>query len=289
MDRIGVIGTGLMGGAVAARLVDRGYVVFTRDIRPVADAAARASGATICATPAEVARAAPLVIILVIDGAQVEAVLFGPDGVVGAMAAGGIVVLSSTLAPDFVARMARGMEAAGLQLIDAPVSGGPVRARDGSMTVMVGAPPALMDQLRPLFADIAGPLFHVGPAAGDGSKAKIVNNMIGGTVLVASCEGMALGMKLGLDPAMLFDVVMASAGGSFMFGSRMPRVLADDFTPHAAMRILNKDLGLALAAAGAAGSRVPLATLASDVFQTTIAAGHGDKDDAAVINYYRDV
>ena len=285
--RVGVIGTGLMGLGVATRLVARGHAVHTRDIRPEADAAARAAGATIHPNPASVARAVEVVITLVVDAAQTDEVLFGADGVVAGMAPGGVVIVASTIAPKDAADFGRRLAAAGLRPLDAPVSGGPAKAHDGTMSMMIGGDPALVAEFADLFADMAGRTFHIGETVGDGSKVKIVNNMLAAVNLVAAGEAMALAERMGLDRRTVFDVVQASSGASFVFGTRMERVVADDPTVHAAAHILTKDVGLACAAAKEAGSPAPLAGLAEEVFRATLAMGLGARDDGAVIEWFR--
>lgn len=284
---IGVIGTGLMGLGVAARLVERGYAVHTRDIRPEADAAARGAGATIHPSPAAVARAASVVITLVVSADQTDEVLFGADGVVGAMAPGGVVVMASTVDPTYAAGLGRRLAAAGLRALDAPVSGGPTKARDGTMSLMAGGPSALVEELGDLLAAMAGWVFHVGETVGDGSKVKIVNNMIAAINLAAAAEGMALAERMGLDPATVYEVVQASSGASFVFGTRMERVVKRDPSVHAAAHILAKDVGIARGAAEAAGSPAPLAALTAEVFRATLAMGLGERDDGAIIEYFR--
>ena len=285
--RVGVIGTGLMGLGVATRLVARGHEVHTRDIRPEADDAARAAGATIHPSPAAVARAVEVVITLVVDAAQTEDVLFGVDGVVAAMAPNGVVIVASTIAPKDAADFGRRLTAAGLRPLDAPVSGGPAKAHDGTMSMMIGGPADLVAEFADLFADVAGRTFHIGESVGDGSKVKIVNNMLAAVNLVAAGEAMALAERMGLDPRTVFDVVQASSGASFVFGTRMERVVKSDPTVHAAAHILTKDVGLACAAATEAGSPAPLAGLAAEVFRATLAMGLGDRDDGAVIEWFR--
>ena len=285
--RVGVIGTGLMGLGVATRLAALGHDVHTRDIRPEADAAARAAGATVHASPAAVARAVEVVITLVVDARQTEAVLFGPDGVASAMAPGGLVIVASTIAPDAAADFGRRLAAAGLRALDAPVSGGPEKAHAGTMSIMVGGPRVLLDAFADLFADMAGARFHIGETVGDGSKVKIVNNMLAAINLVAAGEAMALAERMGLDLGTVFDVVRASSGASFVFDTRMGRVVACDPTVHAAAHILTKDVGLACAAARAAASPSPLADVAAEIFRATLAMGLGERDDGAVIEWYR--
>ncbi len=285
--RVGVIGTGLMGLATAARLVERGHAVHGRDIRPERNALARAAGVTVEPSPAALARVVEVVITLVVDARQTEAVLFGPDGVVGAMAPGGVVILASTIDPADAASIGERVAAAGLRALDAPISGGPAKARDGTMSMMVGGPRAVLDEVADLLGDAAAAVFHIGEAVGDGAKMKIVNNMLAAINLVAAGEGMALAERLGLDLAQVHEVVQASSGASFVFDTRMGRIVRDDPTVHAAAHILAKDVGIACATARRAGSPSPLADLAAGVFRDTLAMGLESRDDGAVIEWFR--
>ena len=285
--RVGVIGTGLMGLATAARLVECGHAVHGRDIRPERDALAREAGVTVETSPAALARAVEVVLTLVVDARQTEDVLFGRDGVVGAMAPGGVVILASTIDPADAAAIGTRLAAAGLRALDAPISGGPAKARDGTMSMMVGGPTAHLDEVRDLLGDAAGAIFHIGEAVGDGAKMKIVNNMLAAINLAAAGEGMALAERLGLDLAQVHEVVQASSGASFVFDTRMGRIVRDDPTVHAAAHILAKDVGIASATARRVGSPSPLADLAAGIFRDTLAMGYRDRDDGAVIEWFR--
>lgn len=287
--RAGVIGIGAMGMGVAKRLLARGYAVHVRDIRREAEDEARAAGATVCASPAEVARACPVVVTLVVDAAQTEEVVFGRHGVAEGMAPGGVLVMSSTVSPEFAGPLAERLAPRGIRALDAPVSGGPARAHDGTMSMMIAGDPEAFEAARAVLESISGRRFRVSARTGDGSKMKLVNNLMAGINLAAACEGMVFGMKLGLDPRTIFDVVCASSGASWVFGDRMPRVLAGDYSTKAAVDVLAKDLGLALAAGAAARAAVPICATARQSFIATRALGHGQEDDAAVAKYYAQV
>ncbi len=286
-DAVGVIGAGAMGMGVVASLRRAGFVTHVRDIRPAAEDEARALGALIAPSPAAAVRACAVTIILVVDAAQVDAVLFGDDGVADALPAGGIVVLASTLDPDYVAALAPRLAAAGGTLVDAPVSGGPRRAHDGTMTMMIAGEDAACLRCEPVFAAIAGKSFRVGTRAGDAAKFKIVNNLLAAVNLAAGAEALALAAKAGLDPAVVVAVVNASSGGSWIFADRMPRALAGDYAPRAAARILTKDVGIAAAFAQRHGVAAPFAAAAHAAFAATVAAGFGDVDDAAIYEHAR--
>ena len=281
--RVGVIGTGAMGGGVVQSLVRAGIPTCARDIRPEAQAAAVRNGAAPCASPAELARACDAIILLVVDAGQIETVLFGARGAAAALAPGAIVVLSSTVDPAYPATLAPRLAELGIALLDAPVSGGPAKAAAGTMTMMVSGDPAAFLRMQPVLERISGRLFALGPRPGDASAFKIVNNLLAAANLAAGAEAMALAIRAGLDPRQVFDVVNASSGGSWIFTDRMARALDDDYAPRAAARILTKDVGIAVAFAQRLGVEAPLTRAAHAAFVDAVAAGYGEEDDAALV------
>jgi 3-hydroxyisobutyrate dehydrogenase-like beta-hydroxyacid dehydrogenase len=283
---VGVIGIGAMGMGIARNLLDRGYAVHVRDIRPEAEAEARAAGATVHATPASLAAACAVVLTVVVDDAQTETVLFGADGVEGALGREAVVVLHSTLSPAFVAAAAERLAARGLAMVDAPISGGPARARDGSMSMMIAGAPAARRRAEGVLADAAAKRFVIGDRPGDGARMKLVNNALAGVNLAAAGEAMALAMRLGLDARTAHDVICASSGGSWIFADRMPRVLDGDYATRAAARVLAKDMGLFLDVAAGEDYAAPIAQAARAAFLRAMAGGHAEEDDAAIIKPY---
>lgn len=284
---IGIIGIGAMGMAVARRALDTGFEVAVRDVRPEAEAEAARHGAAVCASPAALAARSALVVVLVVDRGQVEEVLFGDQGVVGAMRQGGIVAVSSTIDPGYAETLGTRLSAAGLHHLDAPISGGPARARDGSMSMMAAANPLLFEKMAPVLRLLAARLFHVGHRSGDGARTKMLNNLVAGANLVAAAEALALGERLGLDAGALLEVMLGSSAQSWVMADRMSRALAGDFTPRAAVDILKKDLGIAIIAGEQVNFPTPMASSAQQVFTATSAMGLGAEDDAAVLTYYR--
>jgi 3-hydroxyisobutyrate dehydrogenase len=279
---VGVIGTGAMGGGVVASLCRAGFATHARDIKPEAMAAAARLGATPHVSAAALARACDVIIVLVVDAAQVATVLFGPDGAAAALRPGAVVLLASTLDPDDVTAFAAKLAAQGALCIDAPVSGGPRRATEGTMTMMVAGAPDAMARTASVLAAIAGKLFHVGTAPGTAAKFKIVNNLLAAVNLAAGAEALALATAAGLDPRTVVDVINASSGGSWIFADRMPRALEGDYAPRAAAKILAKDVGIAATFAARHRVGVPFALAAQAAFHDAIAAGCGDMDDAVV-------
>lgn len=285
---VGIIGIGAMGGPIALRLIDRGFRVVVRDVDPARVAAALSAGATAAGSAAAVAREADCVLTVVVDAGQTDDVLFGDEGIVGAARRDVAVVMCSTVAPRYTRSLASRLEPHGITLVDAPISGGPARARDGTLSMMIGGANEALARLSHVLEAVASRRFHAGPNAGDGSAMKIVNNMLAGINLAAAGEAMALAERLGMDLAMVRSVVEASSGGSWIFADRITRLIAGDYLPpKAASKILMKDVGLALDEADAAGVPAPIARAAHHVFAGTVAQGLGDADDAAVIEHYR--
>jgi len=278
----GVIGVGAMGLPVVRSLCRAGVPTIVRDIRAEADAAAATLGARVAPSPAALARAATITFILVVDDQQAEDVLFGVDGFVAVEAPERIVVMSSTVDPDFVVSAARRLRERGIVLVDAPVSGGPQRAAEGTLTMMVGGEPAALARCAPLFARVASRVIEVGDV-GDGARMKLVNNLLAAVHLAAAAEAYALARCAGLDPRTVHEVVAASSGASWIASDRMPRALAGDLAPRAAARILTKDVTLAADFARRCGVATPFADAARAAFDSLLREGHGDEDDAAML------
>ena len=287
--RIGIIGIGAMGLAIARNLLARGHTLLVRDIRAEAEQEARALGMRVCESPHALAQACEIVIVVVVDAAQIETVLFGDDGVAASRGGATTVMLCSTIAPHHTAAFAQRLAAHGIAAIDAPISGGPARALAGTMSMMLAAPAAILAPWQALLAQMASKRFELGETIGDGAKAKLVNNLLAGTNLVAGAEALALAEKLGLDARRMFDIINASSGASWIFEDRMARALADDFEPRAAAHILTKDLGLATSLAASVQQPTPLGDAALAKFRETVERGWAALDDAAVLKSYRRV
>jgi len=220
----------------------------------------------------------------VVDAAQTDAVLFGDQGAATTLAPGATVMLCPTIGPADVERFAARLAVAGLACLDAPMSGGPVRARDGTMSLMVAGADAAWRTWQPLLQHLAARLFRIGETPGDGARTKLVNNLLAATHLAASAEAMALAQRLGLDGAATLAVINASSGASWIGADRMARALDGDFAPRAHTTLLAKDAALALAMAAQAGVRPLLGTAAAGQFQAALAAGFGADDDARLLS-----
>ena len=280
---IGVIGAGSMGMAIALNLHDKRYRVAIRDIRPEIENSARHSGLTVCDSPAAIAAHADFIIIMVVNAKQTTEVLFGEQGVAAQGGAGKTILLCPTIAPEDTEAISQRLIDAGFAVLDGPVSGGPVRARDGSMSLMLAGDPSVIDQHQELLAAISSRIFRLGSRIGDGARYKLVNNLVAGMNLIAASSAMALGVKMGLDPHTLLALMSASSGQSMMMDDRLTRAIADDYDPRAYAYILTKDVALGLAMAESAHVDMPMAKHALDIFTATLARGYDELDDAAVL------
>ena len=277
---VGVIGIGLMGLAIAQRLRELGHEVHVRDIDAAREALAE--GCHVQPTAAQLASACELVLIVVVDASQVRRVLFDADGVLHAQPLPRALVLCPTIGAADTEAFAAALQAEGVACLDAPMSGGPVRARDGSMSLMVACTEAVFRQWQPLLVQLASRLHHVGTRAGDGARTKLVNNLLATINLVGACEAMALAQKLGLDAAMTLAVIEQSSGQSWIGSERLQRVLAGDASVGAQMSLLAKDSALALALAREVDFSTPLGAVAAARFAAALQAGLADEDDSAL-------
>ncbi|KAF1059632.1 L-threonate dehydrogenase [Burkholderia gladioli] len=284
--QVGVIGLGAMGLGVARSLLRAGFRVHACDLREDVLAAFAAEGGVPCATPAELGARCEVLITLVVNAAQTEAVLFGEQGAVPAMRAGSVVISSATVAPDFAVQLGARVEAAGLLMLDAPVSGGAARAASGEMTVMSSGPAEAYAACEDVLAAIAGKVYRLGAEHGAGSKVKIINQLLAGVHIAAAAEAMALGLREGVDADALYEVITHSAGNSWMFENRVPHILNGDYTPLSAVDIFVKDLGLVLDTARRSKFPLPLSATAHQMFMSASSAGHGGEDDSAVIKTF---
>jgi putative dehydrogenase len=285
-EHIGLVGLGAMGIGMATSLRRAGYRVHVFDVRrEVADAFA-AEGGVACDNPAQVAAACGVVISVVVNAIQTEAVLFGDDGAATTMSAGSVFVMCSTVDPDWSIGLEKRLAEKGILYLDAPISGGAAKAAKGEITMMTSGHPDAYARVGSALDAMAAKVYRLGPAAGNGSKVKIINQLLAGVHIAAAAEAMALGLRQGVDPAALYDVITHSAGNSWMFENRMAHVLAADYTPLSAVDIFVKDLGLVLDAARASRFPLPLASTAHQMFLQAASSGYGREDDSAVIKIF---
>ena len=283
---IGFIGLGAMGAGMAESLTRGGFAVKGCDVRAEAVDALCAQGGSAATTPAEAADGSPLVIVVVVSAQQADDVLFGPNGAVGAMQAGSTVMLCVTVPPDFARDVEKRLGEKGIFFLDAPISGGAARAKEGTMTIMAsGSAEAFTATDAPMDA-MAEKIYRLGDVAGPASTVKMINQLLAGVHIAAFGEAMAMGTAAGADPNALYEVISNSAGSSWMFENRVPQILAGDYTPLSALNIFVKDLGIVLEAGKAMRFPLPLSAAAHQIFMMGAAAGLGDEADAGVVRVY---
>ncbi|MGZ8982262.1 MAG: L-threonate dehydrogenase [Burkholderiaceae bacterium] len=285
-ETVAVIGLGAMGLGMAQSLRRAGFQVRACDV--VAERARKFAeeGGTACATPAEAAASADIVVSVVVNAAQTEDVLFGDSGAAKAMRKGSLFVMCSTVDPNWSIALEQRLADLGLLYLDAPISGGSAKAAAGTMTMMTAGRPDAYAKAGCVLDAAAANVYRLGDRAGNGSKVKIINQLLAGVHIAAAAEAMALGLREGVDPKALYEVITHSAGNSWMFENRMAHVLAGDYTPLSAVDIFIKDLGLVLDMARATKFPLPLSATAHQMFMQASAAGHGREDDSAVIKIF---
>ena len=290
LTQVAVVGAGNMGGGMLARLCGLGWSVAVHDIDPQVQSQAVALGAVACGSAMEAARMlAPdgVLMVVVVDAAQTEAVLWGEGGAGPVLKPGQSVMLCPTLGPATVQGQAERLASMGIDFIDAPMSGGPVRAQQGTMSLMVACSDAVWQRSQMLLSALSQQVFRVGTRAGDGARTKLVNNLLAAVNLAGAAEAMALAERLGLDPVATLSVIEASSGQSWIGSDRMRRALAGDFEPRAHVTLLAKDTGLAVQAADDVAFDPPLGRLARDLFAQALGQGWADLDDAALLKLMR--
>lgn len=285
-QNIGVIGLGAMGRGMAQSLRRAGWNVHVYDVRPEAVSAFAAEGGVGCDSPADMAARCGIVVSVVVNAAQTEAVLFGENGAAAALARGSLFVMCSTVDPAWSVALEARLAERGLLYLDAPISGGAAKAASGEMTMMTSGTPAAYDRAGGALDAMAATVYRLGDRAGNGSKVKIINQLLAGVHIAAAAEAMALGLREGVDPAALYEVITHSAGNSWMFENRMAHVIAGDYTPLSAVDIFVKDLGLVLDTARASKFPLPLSATAHQMFMQASTAGFAREDDSAVIKIF---
>jgi L-threonate 2-dehydrogenase len=284
---VAVVGAGNMGGAMVERLCEAGWAVAVHDTDPAACERAARAGARVADCPAKAVANLPpqgALVVVVVDAAQTRTVL---QQAAPAMRPGQAVLLCPTIAPDDTEALAASMAPYGLQVLDAPMSGGPARARDGSMSLMVAAPREARAAQDTLLRTLSSKIFDISTRVGDGARTKLVNNLLAGINLVGAAEVLALAERLGLSAQATLDVIGQSSGQSWIGQDRMARAVAGDFEPRAHMTLLEKDTRLALEAARAVGFAGPLGAAAARTFAEASAAGLHHLDDAALLLWLR--
>jgi 3-hydroxyisobutyrate dehydrogenase-like beta-hydroxyacid dehydrogenase len=278
---VGVVGVGLLGHAVAARLRAAGHGVVGHDVLPERVAALVALGGRAAPSAAAVAEAADPVCTLLPSLAAVEAAILGPEGVLAGARPGRTLVQMSTISPALTERLAREAAARGVEFLDCPVSGTSAMVAAGEGILLVGGEPAVVARWRPLLETILPRALHVG-RAGQAMVVKLAANLLVGLHTAAAAEALTLVRRAGLDPGAVLEILTASAGSSRMLELRGPMIVKQEYPAQMKLTLFMKDLGLILDAGVAAGAPLPLTETARALFAAAEAAGHGPEDLAVV-------
>lgn len=281
-DTIGFIGLGIMGRPMAANLLKAGYQVTVWNRSQPAIDMMVGEGAKAAADPADVARRSHIVITMVGDSPDVEQVMLGSSGVLEGAHPGLVVIDMTTISPEVTRRVAAACEQRGVEMLDAPVSGGDKGAREATLSIMVGGKAEVVERCRPVLQVLGSHIVHVG-AHGMGQTVKLCNQVICGLNILATAEGLTLAAKAGADPHVVLDVVTRGAAGSWMLQNLGPKMAAGDYTPGFMINLQIKDLRLALEAAGALDLPLPGTALAQQLFRAAAADGAGREGTQALV------
>ena len=285
-ERVGVVGLGTMGGAMAANLARAGFPLTVWNRTAGRAVSLEALGVAVAANPAALAAAADIVLVCVSDTRDVEAVLFGPAGIVEGAAAGSLVIDCSTIDPAATRAVAARLAEHGIAFVDAPVTGGSEGAQKGTLAILVGGAPADVERARPVFEAIGRTITHFGPV-GAGQAAKAVNQVIIAGGYLAVAEGIVLAMKAGLDPAQVVEALSGGVAQSWILANRSGRMIANDYPIGFKVSLHLKDLGIALALVKETGTALPVAALAAQLEAGLVARGHGNDDNSALARAIR--
>ncbi len=284
--RTAVIGLGAMGLGMAGSLLRAGHEVVGFDVASGALDQLTVLGGRKAASPAQAAEGAGVVVSVVVNAAQTEAVLFGPESCAETMPEGAVFLSCATMAPDVARGLASRLEKLGRHYLDAPISGGAKRAAEGALTILTSGSPAAYEKARPALAAMAQTVHELGAEPGIAAAFKMINQLLAGVHIAAACEAIAFAAKQGLDIRKVYEVITQAAGNSWMFENRVPHVLDGDYTPLSAVNIFTKDLGIVMDMGRASNFPVPMAATALQLFTMTSAAGMGKDDDSSVARFY---
>lgn len=282
---ISVFGLGSMGFGVACSALAAGHHVYGFDVNPDSQSKFIAKGGD-QAVVADAGAQSDVVVSVVLNGAQTVDILFGDNGIVPHMRPGSVVVSCATVAPDLARDLAARCDAFQILYLDAPISGGSVKAAEGALTMMASGNASSFDAAKPTLDAITQTVYRLGDEAGAGSAMKAVNQLLAGVHIAAMGEALTFGISQGVDAARIVEVISKCAGTSWMFENRAPHVVDGDYTPHSAVNIWLKDLGIVLDVAKGSNFSAPLAAAALQQFVAAAGQGLGREDDAAVAKVY---
>ncbi len=283
MTQVGFIGLGIMGRPMAGHLLQAGHKLATVKHRSALPQELLDGGAIACASAKEVAERSEVVIVMVPDTPDVEAVLFAKDGTAGGLAKGKLVIDMSSISPTATRGFAKRVNDKGCDYLDAPVSGGEVGAKGAALTIMVGGPEAAFQRAKPLFELMGKSITHVGPNNGDGQTCKVANQIVVALTIEAVGEALVFAAKAGADPAKVRQALMGGFAGSRILEVHGQRMIERTFKPGFRIELHQKDLGLALAAARELGVSLPNTATAQELFNACAAMGGKDWDHSGMV------
>ncbi|CAI0776060.1 L-threonate dehydrogenase [Serratia grimesii] len=282
-----IVGLGSMGMGAAKSCINAGLTTYGVDLNPQALTALQQAGAKQAANNADgFAADLDALLLLVVNAAQVKQILFGDNGLAAKLKPNTPVMVSSTISATDAKDIEQQLLALGLNMLDAPVSGGAAKAAEGQMTVMASGAESTFRQLQPVLDAIAGKVYRIGEDIGLGATVKIIHQLLAGVHIAAGAEAMALAARAGIPLDVMYDVVTHAAGNSWMFENRMQHVVDGDYAPKSAVDIFVKDLGLVTDTAKELHFPLPLASTAFNMFTAASNAGFGKEDDSAVIKIF---
>jgi 3-hydroxyisobutyrate dehydrogenase len=284
--RVGFVGLGTMGGAMAANAVRAGFDISAWNRTPGRATELEELGVHLRESPAAVAAASEIVITIVSDTPDVEAVLFGPDGVAEGAAEGSVIVDMSTISPSATRAFAVRLAERGIAMLDGPVSGGSEGARKGTLSIFIGGEASDLERVRPVLQSLGTTITHVGPI-GSGQAVKAVNQVILAGTYLGVAEGIVLAIKAGLDVEHTVAALSGGAAQSWVLANRSGRMLANEYPLGFKVALHRKDLGIALAMARELGASLPISALCEALEAGLIGQGHADDDMSAVARSIR--
>ena len=283
VTRVGFVGLGIMGAPMAANLLRAGFIVTVWNRSPSRTQPLVEAGAVGADSPADVAAASEVTISCVTNSGDVEEVALGPGGIIEGAAPGSVYIDCSTISPETARKVAAALEAKGVAMLDAPVSGGDVGAQAGTLAIMAGGDAATFERCLPVLQAMGRTIVHVGPN-GAGQVVKLCNQIAGGLNLLAAAEAVGLARRAGVDPEKMLEVVSAGAAGSWMLSNLAPRAVRGDYAPGFMVDLMQKDLRLVLDAAHETHTPLPGTALVSQLFQSIQADGRGRDGTQSLID-----
>ena len=284
-QKVAVFGLGSMGYGIAQSALRGGHLVWGVDINADQMERFRADGGQ-SSDLADAVGELDTVVVVVLNAAQTESVLFGDHGIVSSLRSGAVVMACATVPPDFAKDMAARCAEVGVHYLDAPISGGSIKAAQGQLSIMASGTPSAFTAARPTLDSIAETLFELGDEAGAGSAMKAVNQLLAGVHIATMAEALTFGMTQGVTPEKFVEVISQCAGSSWMLENRAPHIVDGDYTPHSSVNIWPKDLGIVLDIAKSSEFSAPITAAAMQQFVAAAGMGHGWEDDAAVAKVY---